>query len=91
MIFDTVESFQNKNLFYSGCKKFCVAQKSFSISIKLNEINVKEKAKSISSFDINTLYTTITHKPFLNGLSEVISFILKYKVIKRIGIFKTSI
>ena len=66
MIFNFVESFHNKSFFYSGYKKFWVVQNYFPIATKLNKINVKEKAKSISTFDFSTLYTTIPHKLLLN-------------------------
>ena len=55
IVFNTVELFHNKSFFYSGCKKFWVAQNSFLIGTKLNKINVKKKAKSISTFDFSTL------------------------------------
>ena len=66
MIFNVVESFHNKGFFYSGCKKFWVAQNYFPIATKLNKINGKEKVKSISTFDFITLYMTIPHKLLLN-------------------------
>ena len=58
-------------------------------STKLNKINVKKKAKSISTFDFSTLYTTILHKLLLKVISEIINFVFKLKVIKRIGFSKT--
>ena len=48
-----------------------------------------KKAKSISTFDFSTLYTTILHKLLLKVLSEIINFVFKPKVIKRIGFSKT--
>ena len=89
MVFNTVESFHSKILFYSGCKKLWVVLNSFLIGTKLNKINVKKKAKSISTFDFSTLYTTILHKLLLKVLSEIINFVFKPKVIKRIGFSKT--
>ena len=89
MVFNTVESFHNKSIFYSGCKKLWVVQNSFLIGTKLNKINVKKKAKSISTFDFSTLYTTILHKLLLKVISEIINFVFKLKVIKRIGFSKT--
>ena len=91
MVFNTVESFHSKSFFYSGCKKFWVVQNYFSIGTKLNKINVKKKAKSISTFDFSTLYTTILHKLLLKVLSEIIKFVFKSKVRKRIGFSKTFI
>ena len=91
IIFNAVESFHNKSLFYSGYKKFWVAQNYFPIATKLNTFSVKKKAKSISTFDFSTLYTTIPYKLLLNVLSEVINLAFKSKVRKRIGFSKASI
>ena len=91
MVFNTVESFHNKSLFYSGCKKFWVVQSYFPIGTKLNKINVKEKAKSISTFDFSTLHTIILHKLLLKVLPEIINFVFKSKVRKRTGFSKTFI
>ena len=90
MIFNAVEIFYNKKLFYSGCKKFWAAQQYFAIVTKLNKMNVKKKAKSISTTDFSNLYTTIPHKVLLKVLSEVINFVFKFKSRKRIGFSKTS-
>ena len=91
MVFNTVKSSHNKSFFYSGCKKFWVVQNSFPIGTKLNKINVKKKAKSISTFDFSPLYTTILHKLLLKVLSEIINFVFKSKVRKRTGFSKTFI
>ena len=77
MVFNNVESFHSKSFFYSGCKKFWVVQNYFPIGTKLNKINVKKKAKSISTFDFSTLHTTILHKLLLKVLSEIINFVFK--------------
>ena len=79
-----------QKLFYSGCKKFWAAQRYFAIVTKLNKMNVKKKAKSISTTDFSKLYTTIPHKVLLKVLSEVINFVFKFKSRKRIGFSKTS-
>ena len=89
MVFNTVESFHNKSSFYSGCKKFWVVQNYFPIGTKLNKFNVKKKARSISTFYISILYTTILRKPLLKVLSEIINFVFKSKVRKRIDFCKT--
>ena len=73
------------------CKKFWVVQNSFPIGTKLNKINVRKKAKSISTFDFSTLYTIILHKLLLKVLSEITNFVFKYKVRKRIDFSKTFI
>ena len=91
MLFNTVESFHNKSFFYSGWMKFWVVQNYFPIGTKLNKINIKKKAKSISTFNFSTLHTTILHKLLLKVLSEIINFVFKSNVKKRIGFSKTII
>ena len=58
MIFNTVESFYNKNFFYPSCKTFWVVQNSFPIVTNLNNMIVKKKAKSISTFDFGRICVT---------------------------------
>ena len=91
MILNTVERFHTQIFFHSGCEKFWVVQNSFPIATKLNKINVKKKAKSISAFEFSILSTSIPHKLLLKVLSEVINFAFKSKVRKRIGFSKTYI
>ena len=86
MIFNTVESFRNKSCFYSDCDKFWIVQNYFPIVTKLNKIDVKKKAKSIATFDFSNLFTTILHKLLIKVLPEVINFVSKSKVKKRIGL-----
>ena len=45
MIFDHVESFHRKNLFYTCFKKFWVVRNSFPVVTRLKNINIKKKAK----------------------------------------------
>ena len=88
MILNTVESFHTQSFFYSCCEKFWVTQNSFPIVTKINKSNVKKKAKSVSAFEFSILSKTIPHKLLLNVLSEVINFVFKSKVRKRIGLSK---
>ena len=88
MILNTVERFHTQSFFHSGCEKFWVVQNSFPIATKLNQINVKKKAKSISAFEFSILSTSIPHKLLLKVLSEVINFVFKSKVRKRTGLSK---
>ena len=50
----------------------------------------EKKAKSFSTFDFSISCTTVPHIHLIKVLSEVISFILKSKVKKRIGISEAS-
>ena len=88
MIPNTIEGFHTQSFFHSDCEKFWVAQNSFPITTKLNKINIKKKAKSFSAFELSILSTTIPHKLLLKVLSEVINFVFKSKVRKRIGLSK---
>ena len=89
MIFNAVESFHQKGVFYLGCKELWVVQNCFPIATMLNKINVKKK--SISTFECSTFYTTTLDKLLIKVLSEVISFVFKSKVRQHIGFSKTSI
>ena len=91
MIFNTVESFHNKSLFYSRINKFWVVQNSFPVLDKLNRINCKMKAKSISTFDFSTLYTKIPHDLLIEVLNDIIDFVFKGSVRNRIGFSSKSV
>ena len=91
MIFDTVESFHNKSLFYSCLNKFWVVQNSFPVTEKLDKINNKNNAKSISTFDFSTLYTKIPHDLLIQVLCEIIDFVFKGSVRNRIGFSEKSV
>ena len=91
MIFSQVESFHNKSIYYTGLNKFWVVQNSFPIVNKLDKINMKNNAKSISTFDFSTLYTKIPHNQLITILSDIIDFIFKGSVRNRIGFSEKSI
>ena len=79
MIFDHVKSFDRKSLFYACFKTFWFVENSLLIFTKFNKINTKKKAKSISTFDFTTLYTTIPHNLLIKVLSEATIFVFKSK------------
>ena len=91
MIFKHVENFHNKSLYYTDFKKFWVVENSFPILEKLNVINTRKRAKSISTFDFSTLYTTIPHNLLIKVLSEIVKFVFKSKVRRRIGFSNSSL
>ena len=90
-MFNHVESFHRKHLFYTCFRKFWVVENSFSIGTKLNKINSKKKTKSISTFDFTTLYTTISHNLLVKVLYEVINFVFKAKTQSGIGFSNVSV
>ena len=85
MIFAHIESFHNKSLFYSNYKKFWVVQNSFPIIKKLDKINAKRNAKNISTFDFSTFYTTLPHNLLIEVLNNLIGFVFKSKIRKKLA------
>ena len=91
LIFNTVNSFHNKNLFYSNLNKFWVVQNSFPITNKLDKINFKNNARCISTFDFSTLYTKIPHNLLVKVLNEIIDFVFKGSIRNKIGFTTKSV
>ena len=91
MIFNHVQSFYRKRLFDLPFKKISVVEISLLTVTKLNKINTKKKAKSISTFEFTTLYTTIPHKLLIKVLPEVINFVIKWNTRSRIDFSKISL
>ena len=91
MVFAHIESFHNKSLFYSNYKKFWVVQNSFPIIEKLDKINAKKNAKNISTFDFSTLYTTLPHNLLIEVLNNLIGFVFKSKIKKKLGFSESSV
>ena len=91
MIFAHVRSFHNKSRFYSGFHKFWVVENSFPVVEKLNKINKRNNAKSISTFDFSTLYTKLPHKLLIEVLDNIIDFVFKSSTRNRIGFSKSSV
>ena len=75
LIFNQVQSFHDKSTFYANYKKFWVVENSTPVINKLERINSKNNAKSISTYDFSTLYTKIEHHNLLKILFEIIDFV----------------
>jgi hypothetical protein len=73
-IFDQIQSFHEKSYFYKNYNKFWVLQNSFPLLKTLDEINLKRKAKEISTFDFSTLYTKLPHDDLIRVLHKLIDF-----------------
>ena len=91
MLFNHVESFHCKSKFYSPFNKFWVVQNSFPVINHLNKINAKRKAKSISTFDFSTLYTSIPHNLLIDVLCNIIDFVFQGRAKAKIGFSQTSV
>ena len=77
LAYDQVERYNQKASIFSGIKSFWVIQNSLPVLNTLDKINLKNKAKTLSSFDFSTLYTNIPHVKLFKELSEIIKFIFK--------------
>ena len=54
-------------------------ENSFAVIEKLNIINIRKRAKKISSYDFSTLHTSITDNLLIKVLSEILNFVFKSK------------
>ena len=52
---DQIQSFHDKSIFYSNYNRFWVIKNSKPVLDRLQELNAKKRAKSISTFDFSTL------------------------------------
>ena len=72
LIYKQIENFHAKGKFYSNYNLFWVIQNSRPVIEKLNSINNRKKAKSITTYDFSTLYTNIHHADLITKLEKVI-------------------
>ena len=77
LLFNQTKNFHAKSKFYSNYNKFWVVENSGAVIKKLDNINVRKKAKEISTYDFKTLYTNIDHDNLVGKLNGVIDFAFK--------------
>ena len=77
LIFHQTQHFYDKSHFYSSIKQFWVIENSKPLLEKIDKINLKANAKSISTFDFSTLYTKLPHEDLINALKSIIDFAFK--------------
>ena len=63
----------------------------FLLLKKLTIINQKKNAKTISTFDIRTLYTTVPHNLLIKVLSKIITFVFNYKKKAQVVFLESSV
>ena len=63
----------------------------FLLLKKLTIINQKKNAKTISTFDIRTLYTTVPHNLLIKFLSKIITFVFNYKKKTQVVFLESSV
>ena len=81
-IFKQLKSFHAKSFFYSNYNFFWAIENSSPFIAKLNAINESKGAKSISTYDFSTLYTTLPHLDLLRVLNELVDFAFDGKKLK---------
>ena len=72
LIFKQIELFHAKSKFYSNYNLFWVIQNSRPVIEKMKQINSRNKAKSITTYDFSTLYTNIPHSDLTEKLDKII-------------------
>ena len=75
LIFKQIQSFHTKSKFYKNYNRFWVIENSKPLISKLDKINIKKKAKEISTFDFSTLYTKLPHSDLIRVLNSLIDFV----------------
>ena len=65
--------------FYSGLNYFWVIENNSIMTNAMDKINLKNKAKSISTYDFSTLYTKIPHDKLLQSLQFFIDLVFNDK------------
>ena len=69
LLHDQINRFHTKSKFYSNYNLFWVVNNSKPVIDKLNVINTRKRARSISTYDFSTLYTKIPHYDLINELN----------------------
>ena len=68
-----------------------MVQNSSPIIDKLDKINKNSNAKNISTFDFSTLYTTLPHNLLIEVLNNLIGFVFKSTIKKKLGFSESSV
>ena len=74
LIYNQIETYNKKTLYFSGVKSFWPIQNNIQVIDSIKKLNKRNLAKSITTFDFSTLYTSIPHDKLKNALREIINF-----------------
>ena len=72
LLFNQTQRYHSNAKYFKNFNIFWVLQNVEPVLEKINEINRKRRAKSISTYDFSTLYTKIPHNQLIERLSRVI-------------------
>jgi len=77
LIYMQIENFHKKAKFMSHYNKFWVLQNVDPVLKNISLINRKKRAKSITTYDFSTLYTTLPHDKLISRLEGVIDVVYR--------------
>ena len=77
LIFNTIQSYHKKSKFYSGLNTFWIIQNNNAVLQTVKNLNKRNAAKSVSTYDFSTLYTKIPHHKLIEVLNKLIDFAFK--------------
>ena len=77
LMYSQIENYNKKCHFFSGIKTFWTIQNNTPVIHNINNLNKKNKAYSVSTFDFSTLYTNIPHGKLMSVLNELVDFCFK--------------
>ena len=72
-----MELYYLKNRSWSGVKRFWTIQNKKPVIDSINKLNSCKKAKLVSTFDLSTLHTKVTHDQLLSVLNTVIEYMFR--------------
>ena len=74
IIFRSIKSFYEKRQTFTFKKSFWVSQSNQDVIERLEKMNMRSSAKSVSTFDFSTLYTMIPHIELLQVMEKLFAF-----------------
>ena len=78
-IFNQIRNFNEKSHFYKNYNLFRVIENSKPFLEKIHEINKRNGAKDISTYDFSTLYTKLPHDDLISVLKKLVDFVFDCK------------
>ena len=86
VIFRYKKRYCRKEGLFSGLKNFWCIDKNAEVTDMLDGVNLKKKARTISTFDFTTLYTKIPHTKLIDVLSKLVDSIFSGTVRTRMAV-----
>ena len=77
LFYEKIERYHQKGKTWSGIDKFWVIQNTKPIIQRIDNLNKRKEAKSLSTFDFSTQYTKIPQDKLIYVLNEIEDFAFK--------------